>query len=74
MFRKDYQPQVPSCDALMTIQLNWKDYIKGIRYLEEEQIYLQLVTPFFFGLIQVDEEKNIQLLCCATIEESDILK
>ena len=60
--------------TLLSVELNWKDYLKGVRYMDEDWIHLELVCPFFFGFAELDEQKQFQLLCRTTVEEANLVK
>jgi hypothetical protein len=59
----------PKVHTNFTVELNWKEYIKGVRYLVPDKISLELIPPFFCGMVEVDQSGNIQLLYSCSVTE-----
>ena len=39
---------------MLSFGLNWKEYIKGVRFLPEDDVQIELVGPFFCSLVEID--------------------
>jgi hypothetical protein len=58
----------------LSFGLNWKEYIKGVRYFLEEEVKIEMIGPFFCGLVEVDEANQITQVFSAIIGEDDLIK
>ena len=58
----------------LLLELNWHDYIKGVRFLNEDSIDYWLMSPFLFGEIEIDQKGNLRLLYSALISEKDVIQ
>lgn len=37
------------------MNLGWKNYLKGVRTVEEDEILAEFIAPFYFGILMKDE-------------------
>lgn len=70
-FKKRAEMDLGMGVGLATMELNWKEYIKGARYNRPEEVYLELVSPFWSGLVRLDELGRLRLLYSCYISEQD---
>lgn len=55
-------------------ELNWKDYLKGVRYLRQEAIWVELIGPFLCGLVEIGLDNIIRHVYSTIIGREDIQK
>jgi len=59
---------------MLSFGLNWKEYIKGVRFLPEEDVNIELVAPFFCALLELDHNSLLTHVFSAFVEERDLTK